>query len=488
MRKYAIILPILFGLIFYSNISAQEEKKEDAKKHEHHKMNDKKKSDEKTDEMKDLDKKENMEDSDKMKMSEMPGMDHSKQDGEMKMPSTIDINDPMTKEGSGTSWLPESSPMFGFMKMFKDGSSLMAHGTMFFRYTDVGSDRDLSVAGKGDGNRFDAPSMFMAMYRKPLSEKSQIGFRVMMSLDPIIERGYGYPLLYQSGETFNGQPLHDRQHPHDLFDEIAITYSYKFNDKNSLYLYAGIPGEPALGPPVFMHRLSGMNNPDAPISHHWQDSSHVTWGVVTAGFNFGKFKIEGSAFKGEEPDENRYNFDTPRLDSFSGRFSFNPNKNWAFQISHGILKNPEPAEPEIKTLRRTTASAIYNKKFDNDRNWASTFVWGMNDTFENKTSAFLFETDYQFQKNSIFSRFETVQKSGHELVLDHDDEDRIYRVNLLSLGYVRDVYRNQGIDVGIGGQVTYYNNPSSLSTYYGGQNYGGWQIFMRFRPSLMQHK
>jgi hypothetical protein len=185
----------------------------------------------------------------------------------------------------------------------------------------------------------------------------------MLSLDPIIERGYGYPLLYQSGELYRGEQIHDRQHPHDFFSELAVTYSYKFNDKNSFFLYAGYPGEPALGPPAFMHRLSGMDNPDAPLGHHWQDATHITWGVVTAGFNFGKYKIEASAFKGEEPDENRWNFDKPKLDSFSTRLSFNPTKNWAFQISHGYLKNPEPSEPDLTVLRRTTASAIYNKKF-----------------------------------------------------------------------------------------------------------------------------
>ncbi|MEO6052137.1 MAG: hypothetical protein ABIP78_12515 [Pyrinomonadaceae bacterium] len=128
--------------------------------------------------------------------------------------------------------------------------------------------------------------MFMAMYSKPIGAKSQIGFRGMFSLDPIIQRGYGYPLLYQSGEQFGGNPIHDRQHPHDLFSELAVTYSYKFDEKKSVYLYAGYPGEPALGPRMHLHRTSGMNNPDAPIGHHWQDATHITFGVVTAGFSW----------------------------------------------------------------------------------------------------------------------------------------------------------------------------------------------------------
>ncbi len=366
-----------------------------------------------------------------------PGTDHG--DHQMEMRSVSNIGDPMERESSGTSWAPDSSPMYAWMKHYEDGGMLMLMGTGFLRYTSVGSSRDVSASGKGGRSRVDAPSMFMAMYSKPIGESSQIGFRGMFSLDPVIQRGYGYPLLYQSGEQFRGEPIHDRQHPHDLISELAVTFSHKFDDKKSFYLYAGYPGEPALGPPMYLHRTSGMNNPDAPIGHHWQDATHITYGVVTAGFSFGKAKIEASAFNGTEPNENRYNFDKPRLNSFSGRMSFNPTKNWALQVSHGYLKNPEPLEPGIRILRKTTASAIYNKKFDEDRNWASTIVWGQNHANGERTNSFLFESNFDFYKNAVFGRAETVQKTGHDLVLNHEDEETVFRVNALSIGYVRDL-------------------------------------------------
>lgn len=417
-------------------------------------------------------------------MAKMPGMDHG---GEMKMFSTVNIGDPMAREASGTSWAPDSSPMYAKMKMYEDGGMLMFMGTAFARYTSIGSTRDVSAAGDGKRSRADAPTMFMAMYSRPVGQKAQIGFRGMMSLDPIIQRGYGYPLLYQSGELHKGLPLHDRQHPHDLISELAVTYSYRFDSKRSFFLYAGYPGEPALGPPMYLHRTSGMNNPDAPIGHHWQDATHITWGVVTGGFSFGKAKIEASAFKGEEPNENRYNFDRPRLDSFSGRLSFNPTRNWAFQVSHGYLTNPEPGEPEIKILRKTTASAIYNKRFDENRNWASTFVWGQNYANGERTNSYLFESNYDFYKNAVFGRFERVQKSGHELVLDHDLEHEIFPVSALSAGYVRDIVHGKGLDVGIGGIITVNRNPASLAPVYGGRTHAGWQAFLRFRPSRTVH-
>ena len=415
-------------------------------------------------------------------MADMPGMNH----GEMMMRSVVNINDPMSRESSGTAWSPDSAPMYAYMKTFGDGGMLMAHGVMFARYTAVGSTRDVSSGGKGSRSRFDAPSMFMLMYSRPLTNKTQLGVRLMTSLDPIIERGYGYPLLYQSGESFRGRAIHDRQHPHDFISELAVSLSHKFDDKQSVYFYAGLPGEPALGPPTFMHRLSGMDNPNAPIGHHWQDSTHITFGVLTAGYTYDKFKFEASVFKGREPDENRWNFDTPKLDSFSGRFSFNPTKEWSFQVSHGYLKNPEPGEPEIRIRRRTTASAIYNKNLSGDRNWSNAFVWGQNHDDEGRTNAFLFESNYQFQKNTIFGRAEQVQKSAHELVL----EDAIYQhrnftVSAFSVGYIRDIVKDKGIDVGLGAMATYNHNPASIAPVYGGTNHGGFQIFMRFRPSKM---
>ena len=402
------------------------------------------------------------------------------------MRSSINLADPMSREGSGTAWVPVSSPTYAYMKMYGDGSMLMLHGTAFLRYTSVGSSRDVSIAGKGSRSRFDAPSMFMAMYTKPVGDKSQIGLRAMMSLDPLIERGYGYPLLYQSGELYRGEPIHDRQHPHDFVSELAATYSYKIDDKNSIFVYAGLPGEPALGPPMYLHRLSGMNNPDAPIGHHWQDSSHITYGVITAGFTHDKFKFEASAFNGTEPDENRWAFDSPKLNSFSGRFSFNPTKEWSFQISHGYLKHPERAEPELKVLRRTTASAIFNKAFSDERNWANAFVWGRNSSDQGNSNSFLFESNYEFDKNAVFGRFEQVQKNAHELVLDEPHPDGNFWVGAYSIGYLREVIKDRGIDVGIGGMATFNTNPSSISGAYGGTAHGGWQFFVRLRPSRMK--
>jgi hypothetical protein len=397
---------------------------------------------------------------------------------EMSIQSSVNIADPMSRESSGTSWLPDSTPMYGRMFMFGE-SMLMLHGAIFPRYTNVSTRR-------GD-DRIDAPNWIMGMYSHPLGDSAQFGSRLMMSLDPLTEGGRGYPLLFQTGESWHDQPLHDRQHPHDLFDELSISFSQKFDSDLSAYFYFGYPGEPALGPPAFMHRLSAMDDPDAPISHHWQDSTHITFGVATLGAQWRNVKIEGSIFTGREPDENRYDFERPRFDSFSGRISWNPTRNLALQISHGYIKSPEALHPETK-VHRTTASAIYNQPLGPDRNWSNTFVWGQNNaTGEGKTQSFLIESNYQRGRNTVYLRWERVEKSGHELVLDPADESRIFPVSGYTLGYIRDLSHGNGIDVGLGTQFTINDRPDSLDRYYGDDLGYAFQFFLRIRPSRHTH-
>ncbi len=396
----------------------------------------------------------------------------------MEMRSSIDLADPMSREGSGTSWLPDSSPMYGKMFMF-DEDMLMLHGAIFPRYTNVSTRR-------GD-DRIDAPNWIMAMYSHPLGDSTQIGGRLMMSLDPLTEGGRGYPLLFQTGESWHDQPLHDRQHPHDLFDELSLSLSQKLAHDLSAYIYFGYPGEPALGPPTFMHRPSAMDDPDAPIGHHWQDSTHITFGVATAGLVWRDVKIEGSIFTGREPDENRYDFDRPRFDSYSGRVSWNPTQNLALQGSFGYIKSPEALDPKTN-IHRTTASAIYNLPLDPDSNWSNSFVWGQNNsTGEGKTQSFLFESNYQRGRNTVYLRWERVQKSGHELVLDPPDESRIFPIGGYTIGYVRDLSHGNGVDVGLGTQFTFNDRPDRLDRYYGDDLGYAFQFFLRIRPSLHSH-
>ena len=361
----------------------------------------------------------------------------------------------MTREGSGTSWLPDATAQQGFHSTLGDWS-LMTHGFANLIYDNQGGPR-------GASKTF-STSMLMVMGQRPIGKSGEdvLGARGMISLDPLMGKT-GYPLLLQTGEAANGQPLIDRQHPHDLFMELALSYSRKLSDTSSAFVYAGLPGEPALGPPAFMHRFSGEDNPEAPISHHWLDSTHITYGVVTLGYIQGGVKLEGSAFRGREPDENRYDIETGKLDSWSTRLSWNPTRQWALQASYGRIKSPEELHPE-SDLDRTTASAIYQTA-----RTQTTLAWGRNTPrgggHGHASNAYLLESSLRWSEHTFFARAEHAQKN--ELFPSDDPRaEETFPVGKLSLGYIYD-FPSAHYKIGFGGLVSFYRLPTELKEVYG---------------------
>lgn len=420
---------------------------------------------------------------DTAKKKKMPGMDMGEKSMggmEMMMSSSQSKNLPMERNGSGTSWLPDASPMYGIMFHHKEWM-YMLHGNIAFRYTN----QDFANKGSRGGHKVDAPNWFMGMAQRPVGKNGLISFNLMMSLDPLTEHGPGYPLLFQTGESWNGVPLVDRQHPHDLFAELAATYTYAFSKKTDLSFYLGYPGEPALGPVAFMHRPSALANPDAPLSHHWSDATHITFGVATVGFRYDQFKIEGSLFTGREPDENRYNFDKPRFDSWSTRLDYNPSENWALQVSHGFIKSPEALMP-AEDVHRTTASATYSLPFGNSKTFNATAVWGMNKTAGHAAdNSILVEGDIRIKKLDAYTRFEFVQKTTEELNLNPlaYGDDTIFPVNAITLGMNYDLLKIGPLNLAAGGQLTYYGVTNKLTSLYGSGPMGG-EVFLRLYPRL----
>jgi hypothetical protein len=299
----------------------------------------------------------------------------------------------MNRESSGTSWVPESTPFLGFSTM-KHGWMMMFEG---FAYTVF----DKQGGKRGDKKLFNT-NMFMFMMQKEVTDQDTFAIRTMFSLEPLTVGKCGYPLLFQTGETCDGKtPLVDRQHPHDLFMELALVLSHQIREKTSIFFYLGVPGEPALGPPTFMHRYSALFNPEAPLGHHWMDSTHITFGVATMGCIYDTFKIEASAFTGREPDQERFNFDKSRFDSFSLRLAWNPTEDLAFQTSYAFLNAPEQLEPDVNT-KRYTISALYNKQFDTG-NWQTAAIIGINNNKPGIVSpAFLLESTCTLKKHTVF--------------------------------------------------------------------------------------
>lgn len=390
------------------------------------------------------------------------------------------LNLPMTRNGSGTSWLPDESPMYGAMFHSKKWM-FMAHGNLFVRY----NHQDVSGKGSRGGEEFDAPNWLMFMGQRKSGQKGLFRFSAMLSFDALTGGNSGYPLLFQSGEAYRGQALVDRQHPHDLFSELSVSYAYAISDKMDVFAYVGYPGEPAIGPTAFMHRPSALYNPDAPLTHHWIDATHITFGVATLGFRYDKFKIEASSFTGREPDEHRYDFDKPRFDSFSGRLSYNPTQNWALQVSHAYIKSPEILHPG-DDVSRTTASVNYAKKLENG--WFNAVaLWGMNKSHDpSPEHAALLEASWQKRKLAVYGRYEFVEKSVEELSLDEDIYGHsVFPVNAATIGLNYEILSIGKFKVAAGGQFSVYTSSSRLDDLYG-NNPIALQAYLRLFPSLMQ--
>jgi hypothetical protein len=371
---------------------------------------------------------------------------------------------PMGRMGSGTSWQPATSPM---PMMHKQSGEWL----LMFHYNFVaGVNRQ---GGPRGVTKFESANWFMPAAVRRVGPGT-LELRAMLSAEPFTFPPGGSPLLFQTGETYKGEPLIDRQHPHDLFMELSASYSVPVGERASWFVYAGYPGEPALGPNAFMHRASASENTS-----------------VTTGFNYRWFKLEASVFNGREPDENRYDFEAHPWNSRSVRLQFAPNSNWSMQVSHGFLRNPEALEPG--DVRRTTASISYNRRVERG-NWASSLIWGRNHESHDgeifNLNGYVAESTLKFlDRNYLYTRLELVDKNqllraADRLSLGITDHHPSFRIGAYTAGGARDIWNTDKTSLAIGSDVTFYSKPSILDPIYGSHPVS-WKLFFRLRPAPM---
>lgn len=396
------------------------------------------------------------------------------------MTHAFSLNLPMNRNGSGTSWLPDASPMYGYMLHSKKWM-YMFHGNIFVRY----NNQDVGNKGTRGDSKVDAPNWLMAMGQRQIGEKGLFRFSAMFSLDPLFG-GEGYPLLFQTGETFNNKPLVDRQHPHNLFSELSISYTQSFTKDFDGFVYLAYPGEPALGPVAFMHRPSSLNLTDSPLGHHWQDATHITFGVATAGMRYKIFKLDASVFTGREPGEARYGFDKATFDSYAYRLTANPSRSLSMQVSRAFIKSPEAVSPG-EDVTRTTASVIHALPLTGEnRSLNSTFVWGYNDAGEDhRENSFTLESNLQLDKLAIYGRYENVEKSADELLLEQFEHHQLFRINALTLGANYTLIRQLNTNFSLGLQGSLYHADDALNAIYG-KNPMSLEVYLRISPVIMK--
>ena len=389
------------------------------------------------------------------------------------------MDDPASssRDASGTAWLPDETPMYAVHRQLR-GWMLMAHGNAFVQYLRDSGDRGSDQVG--------SINWIMGAAERSIGG-ARLTLRSMISAEPWTIRGCGYPDLLATGELCAGEPIHDRQHPHDAVMELAAIYERPLARGLRLQLYGGPAGEPAIGPVAFPHRVSALSNPLAPIGHHLFDATHIAYGVVTAGLYDDRWKVESSLFNGREPDEHRANIDLDVLDSWSGRVWFLPSRRWALQLSAARLRDAEAAHDggERIDVNRTTASATYHRPMGPASVWASTIGVGHNaEHGGDATTALLLETSVAVAQRQVwYGRVELARKSGHDLDLD---DRALFTVAKLQGGYTRYFAARNGWQPGAGGALSAGIVPPALEAVYGSRTNPGFAVYLTVRAAQME--
>jgi hypothetical protein len=333
----------------------------------------------------------------------------------------------------------------------------------------------------------------MLMARRSVGGSGRFGIRTMLSAEPWTVPGCGSLNFLATGDVCDGDSIHDRQQPHDLFMELAVDYDRAVHGNWRWQIYAGLAGEPALGPPGYLHRASAMANPAGPITHHWLDSTHATFGLITGGVHNQRWKAEISVFNGREPDESRVDIDLGAFDSFAARLSFLATERLALQVSAGRLResrthfNFQSRQP----VMRTTASASYHVPLRAEGIWATTLAFGSNHardavsggTLDATTAAALLESSVTLSnRHTVFGRGELAGMPAHHL---HAFEypTSVFAVGKIQLGYVRHLDATRGVVPGIGGAVAVSLLPSRLAPHYSGRVAPGISLFFTLQAA-----
>lgn len=366
--------------------------------------------------------------------------------------------------GSGTARLPGAEGHMGGLHAMAGDWMLMAHGALSAQYSDASGPRGTDKAY--------VTSMAMLTGERDTGW-GRVQLKSMFSLEPAMDSS-GYPNLFATGETSRGRPLVDRQHPHDLFMELAARIDVNVAPGTTAFLSGGPVGEPAIGPSAFMMRGSARYNPDPPIAHHWFDSTHITYGVVTAGVSAPRWQLEASAFRGREPDEERWGIETPKLDSWSVRATLTPSPRWAMQASYARIEEPEALHAG-QDERRFTASAHYA----DGKGIAAMLSFSAKNRVPGPTlTAWQAEANWNLdQHNTLFGRIENVEND--ELFPDHADplHDRAFRVTRFQAGYARRIALAP-FELALGGAIAAYAKPDALDAAYG-RDPIGYTLFAR---------
>jgi hypothetical protein len=399
----------------------------------------------------------------------------------------------LSRMGSGTSWLPDSSPT----RMI-DGNVgawlLMFHGQAFGQY-----DNQSTIHG---GTQWGMIDWEMLTALRDVGG-GLVRLNLMTSLERATLGASGYPELLQTGGIDHHQRIPNRQHPHNPIGELSVGYDHPITSNLATSIYLAPVGEPALGPVAYMHRPSGDVDPFAPIGHHWQDGSHESAGVISAALYSRAMKLEGSVFNGRDADSYFFNprYVGARLDSYSGRLSVAATGRLTLAAWAGYLADHDPLEPGV-SMQRYGASAIATTRGIAGGSMSTTFVWGVNNHHHNpaehqhdsttveplhhmSTSGLVETTLGLGTRASAYVRLEQVEKSGYDLGFLTLDLTTMYTVREAAIGGAYDLLQIKSGVLGVGARASVDLLPNTLRLTYQTTHPTGFAVYLRLRPALM---
>jgi hypothetical protein len=393
-----------------------------------------------------------------------------------------------TREATGTAWLPEATPMYGVHRPWR-GWDLRLDGVVFVQALYEPGDRHRTG---GAANRQGGSANWGMFMARRNAGAGRFGVRTMVSAEPWTVRDCGSLSFLATGEVCDGDTIHDRQQAHDLLMELAVDYDRPLRGGWRWQVYAGLAGEPALGPPGYLHRGSATNNPLGPITHHWLDSAHA-FGVVTVGVHNRRWKAEASAFNGREADESRADLDLGAFDSVAGRVSFLPNARLAVQVSAARMREVRTEFPfaDQDPVVRFTTSAVYHVPLARNGIWATTVAYGasrvreevIGDRLEATNSAALVDSSVTLSgRHTLFGRAEIAGMPAHHLHA-HEYFASVFAVGKMQIGYVRHLNARKGLVPGIGGAFAISVVPPELASRYSGRTAPGVGVFLSLKAA-----
>lgn len=406
--------------------------------------------------------------------------------------STSPLDAPMSRRGSGTSWLPDFSSSRMVDGAFR-GWTIMVDGAAFAL-----NDQQQTLHG---GAQWAVLDWEMATAsRRALGGLLQLD--LMTSAESFILPDSGYHELLQTGEVMNGHRRADMQHPHAPLMELSSEYQYPVTNVLASFVYAGVVGEPALGPPAYLNRPSAEADPFAPIGHHWQDASHESVGVVTTGLFTRAVKLEGSVFNARERSAFglRTDLRDARLDSYAGRLTVLPHGRVALSAWAGYLANDDPLTPGLG-MQRYGASMLTVTRAPRRGSLATTVIWGMNvhhhserlhvhDSTSNQrlshpTSSVLLESTWRLSRASVYGRLEQVQKMADDFAFLGGDLAQLFAVRTVSVGATREIAASRGLAAGVGARAALNLIPAALEPTYQTRRAAGFVLYVTLQPATV---